>query len=200
MDNDIERSRQDGPSSPVAPQGGSALGAVVIKAPQRLPPDRCSVFLAGSIDMGKAASWQEVVTSALAHLPVAILNPRRDEWDASLQDTSDDRFRDQVEWELDHLDSCDVIAMYFDPNGPAPISLLELGLYASTGKLIVCCPEGYWRRRNVQIVCARYGIPFVNTAEELSALVAAGIEAGGRRDCTPSSPRRARGRLDRGGP
>jgi hypothetical protein len=31
---------------------------------------------------------------------------------------------------------------------------------------IVCCPEGYWRRGNVQIVCERYGIKFVDNIDD----------------------------------
>lgn len=128
--------------------------------------------------MGKAVNWQEAVTQALADLPVTIFNPRRDDWDSSwAQDISNPQFRGQVDWELDHLDACTVIAMYFDPNGPAPISLLELGLNAAGGKLIVCCPEGYWRRGNVQIICDRFGIQLVDTIGELASAVAQAIEA-----------------------
>lgn len=150
--------------------------AEIVKPPHHKPLVRDSVFLAGSIDMGKAVNWQQQVTAALMHLPIMILNPRRDDWDASwAQDISNPQFREQVEWELNHLDACTVIAMYFDPAGPAPISLLELGLYARTGKLIVCCSEGYWRRGNVQIVCARYGIRLVDTVGELVGAVAEAI-------------------------
>ena len=76
-----------------------------------------------------------------------------------------------MEWELDTQEAADVIAMYFDPATKAPISLLELGLFASSGKMIVCCPEGFWKRGNVQIVCARFGIELVGTLEELVASV-----------------------------
>ena len=36
--------------------------------------------------------------------------------------------------------------------------MLELGLFANSGKLIVCCPDGFWRKGNVDIVCERYRI------------------------------------------
>ena len=67
-----------------------------------------------------------------------------------------------------------MIAMYFAPETKAPITLLELGLFARTGKVIVCCPEGYWRRGNVEVVCARFGIARVAT---LDALVDASLRA-----------------------
>jgi hypothetical protein len=57
--------------------------------------------------------------------------------------------------------------MYFDPNTKSPISLLELGLFAKSGKMIVCCPNGFWRKGNVDIVAQRHGIQCVNTLEEL---------------------------------
>ncbi len=58
--------------------------------------------------------------------------------------------------------------MYFDPNTKSPISLLELGLYAASDKLTVCCPEGFWRKGNVDIVCERYGVEQVDTIEEFA--------------------------------
>jgi hypothetical protein len=57
--------------------------------------------------------------------------------------------------------------MYFDPNTQSPISLLELGLHARDGKLIVLCPEGFWRKGNVDIVCEKYGVKQVESFEEL---------------------------------
>ena len=49
--------------------------------------------------------------------------------------------------------------MYFDPETKSPISLLELGLFANSGKIHVICPEGFWRKGNVDIVCDEYNIP-----------------------------------------
>ena len=119
--------------------------------------------------MGDAANWQKQIQDAFrSHDDITFMNPRRDDWDSSWQqDISDNNFREQVEWELDHLDLADLIVVYFDPIGKAPISLLELGLHSKDGNVIVCCPEGFWRRGNVQIVCKRYGIQLVETIEEL---------------------------------
>jgi len=96
------------------------------------------------------------------------LNPRRDDWDSSWEQKIENaQFKQQVEWELDALEYADWILMYFDPSTKSPISLLELGLFAETGKLIVCCPEGFWRKGNVDIVCEKYGVPQVDSIEEL---------------------------------
>jgi hypothetical protein len=57
------------------------------------------------------------------------------------------------------MDEADVIVLWFDPKTKSPISLLELGLHAQDEKMVVYCPEGFWRKGNVDIVCERHGIP-----------------------------------------
>lgn len=136
--------------------------------PVTLDPGERSIFLAGSIEMGRAEPWQAAFEQALADLPVAVLNPRREEWDAGWeQSISNPQFRGQVEWELDALEWADVIAVYFAPATQSPITLLELGLFARSGKLIVACPAGFWRRGNVEVVCARFNVPLVADLEAL---------------------------------
>jgi hypothetical protein len=150
--------------------------AQILKPPTPLPAvlDRPSVFLAGSIEMGAAEDWQTRLTQALQNLEVLLLNPRRDEWDASwVQSLTDPRFREQVEWELTALERATLVAMFFAPATKAPVTLLELGLTARFGKVVVCCPAGYWRRGNVEVVCARYGLPLVTGLDELAAEVRA---------------------------
>ena len=44
-------------------------------------------------------------------------------------------------------------------------SLAEL--FARSGKVIVCCPEGFWRRGNVEVVCARFGLPLVESLVDM---------------------------------
>jgi hypothetical protein len=142
--------------------------AIVCKPPAWPEIKSTSVFLAGSIEMGKAIDWQSYVANAISHLPVTILNPRRGDWDGSWeQDISNAEFKRQVDWEMDHMIKADVIALFLQPGTMSPISLLELGMHAADGKLVVCCPFGYWRRGNVQVVCQRYGIPLMETQEEL---------------------------------
>lgn len=61
--------------------------------------------------------------------------------------------------------------MYFDPKTKSPITLLELGLFARSQKLIVYCPTGYWRKGNVDVVCERYNVHQVVTFSDLVAEV-----------------------------
>ena len=134
--------------------------------------DLMTVFLAGSIEMGAAENWQQKVENYFTDhsIPMIILNPRRDDWDSSWEQKIENKqFNEQVTWELDALEEADFIMMYFDPDTKSPISLLELGLHAKDEpkKLIVLCPEGFWRKGNVDIVCEKYGIKQVADFDEL---------------------------------
>lgn len=143
----------------------------VIYAPNEIPENAdtdYTLFLAGSIEMGTAEEWQTRVHLYLADKNILILNPRRLDWDSSwVQSIDNKQFREQVEWEIDGLETADKILMYFDPETKSPISLLELGLYAVSGKIIVCCPDGFWKKGNVDIVCKRYGIPQIKKLTEI---------------------------------
>jgi hypothetical protein len=140
----------------------------VIQSPETVAvrPDERSVFLAGSIDMGTAIDWQQQLIDALANAPGVVLNPRRAHWVPS-----GPAFDEQVEWELSAMEAAGLIAFYFAPSSQAPVTLLELGLAARTGKAVVCCPPGYWRKGNVDAVCRRHGIPMVPTLEALGVEV-----------------------------
>ena len=118
--------------------------------------------------MGVAEDWQTKFTKALEGKNVLVLNPRRDSWDPTWeQSISNPKFTQQVNWEMDALDFANTIVMYFDPNTKSPISLLELGLHADSGKLMVCCPDGFWRKGNVEVVCSRFGIPMFESLDLL---------------------------------
>lgn len=144
--------------------------AIIIKPPTPLTFDKTikSIFLAGSIEMGMAENWQSTLEKELEDYKVIILNPRRDSWDSSWQQSiNNPLFCEQVEWELKAQEQADIIAMYFAPKTKAPITLLELGLFAASKKLLVCCPEGFWRKGNVEIVCHKYNIPMYQTLSDL---------------------------------
>ncbi len=118
--------------------------------------------------MGQAEDWQAYVAQCLQDTDVTILNPRRDDWDATWEQTiAHTKFREQVDWELTAQELATVIAMYFEPSTKSPITLLELGLFARTGKVVVCCPDGFWRKGNVEVVCDRYNIPMVGSLDKL---------------------------------
>jgi hypothetical protein len=127
-----------------------------------------TIFLAGSIEMGKAEDWQMDFSRQFMEYPINILNPRRENWDSTwVQTIENPQFREQVEWELRGLAMADLIVMYLQPNTISPISLLELGLYANSGKLVVCCPDGFFRKGNIDIVCEKNDIIVCESKNEL---------------------------------
>jgi hypothetical protein len=154
--------------------------ATIYKPPAQLGSPsipRFSVFLAGSIEMGSAPNWQADLESRLSSLDIDIYNPRRDDWDPTWQQSANNhKFREQVEWELNGIEKADLVVMYLAPSTIAPISLLELGFVAGFGfytvrKTVVCCPEGFHRKGNVDIVCERYGVPQVSTLTGLELAI-----------------------------
>ena len=118
--------------------------------------------------MGKAVDWQKEIEETLKDYEGIILNPRRDDWDASWVQSKDNKeFRGQVEWELYGLDNASMVVYYFEPNTKSPISLLELGMHLRSGRAIVCCPEGYEKKGNVDVTCKYYRVPMNESLDEL---------------------------------
>ena len=147
-------------------------------APEQTPEriEACAnIFLAGSIEQDRAMNWQQLVINEIEQHPssrsLAVFNPRRQTWDASLEQTKENpAFNDQVNWELDHLWRADITFFYFEPGTKSPISLMELGFMCGRGcadmfPIIVVCPPGFWRRGNVEIMCERENIPCFDTLE-----------------------------------
>jgi hypothetical protein len=128
---------------------------------------RKSVFLAGSIEMGACEDWQTPLGEYLLEKEFNVFNPRRTDWDSSwIQSVENPQFFQQVSWELNALEKCNIIFMYLDPNTKSPISLLELGLHANSKKLHIVCPEGFYRKGNVDAICIAYNIPMYKSIEE----------------------------------
>lgn len=124
-----------------------------------------SVFLAGSIEHNRASEWQKRLIRALdekvnpeieSHL--VVFNPRRPDWDERWNSNSHPKFVEQVNWELDHIERSDLVIFVFDPDTKSPVTLMELGLVLGDPDgptCIVYCPDGYWRKGNVDILVER---------------------------------------------
>lgn len=72
-----------------------------------------------------------------------------------------------VDWQKD-------VAELFEkaPGSKSPITLLELGLFAKSGKLYVVCTEGFYRYDNVRITCAKYGVPvYASLTEAIGEII-----------------------------
>lgn len=126
-----------------------------------------SVFLAGSIEMNKAVRWQDRVQNELSGYNINIYNPRREDWNSDWkQSISEPAFVEQVAWEVRHIEKADIVYFYIDPNTMSPITLWELGLMMKHAhKIIVCCPEGYWRKGNIDVYSKIFGYALVDNFE-----------------------------------
>lgn len=134
-------------------------------APENYIKNKYTIFLAGTIDMDNSYNWQSEIIKDLSDQDVILLNPRRKSFNKdAVQSIEDEYFRNQVEWELKGLEESDLIIIHFLPDSLSPISLLELGLntdirnISKNNRIIVCCPGGFWRKGNIEIVCNRYGV------------------------------------------
>lgn len=127
------------------------------------------MFLAGTIDLGAADDWQQSFIDYLDTMSatrITVLNPRRDTWFGT-PTLDNPEFVKQVNWELDALERADVIVMRLLGTSKSPVSLMELGLHARSGKLVVHCDEEFYRSGNVAAVCDRYGVTRVGSYDAL---------------------------------
>lgn len=163
------------------------------KLPELFPDSIMAVFLGGSIEMGAAEDWQSEAIKELQevekflhdegvfskHLELLVMNPRRENWDSSwVQSKDNPQFREQVEWELHCQQAADYILYYFSPETKSPITLLELGLFGAnpdvtSATTVVVCPDGFWRKGNVDIVCDWYSIDQVDSIKDFGNLICA---------------------------
>lgn len=163
-----------------------APSAMIVTPPLRrypLPGSKPTVFLAGSIEMGKATDWQKKAIKALRPHTSVIYNPRRDDWDSSwAQRIENPQFNDQVNWELEFIDAADFVIVNIEPDTMSPVTLMELGRLTAYShyKTVVCCPKGFWRKGNVDIMCERYGIEVFEDFGDLLRHVKETCEAGKR--------------------
>lgn len=144
---------------------------MVISPPTQLPKvfPKLSIFLGGTIDLGNSINWQANVISHLQDKAELILNPRRENWDASWgQDSAE--LKTQVLWELEGQEKCGSLVYYFAANSASPITLLELGLFKYKNPFVFCHPN-FYRRGNVKVTCEQYFIPyFTNETEWIQAI------------------------------
>lgn len=140
------------------------------KPPQNIAkrdPSKKTIFLAGTIDQGESIDWQKEASEKLSPY-FEIFNPRRDGWDKTwIQHHENPQFSQQVLWELNALEKCDIIIMNLLPGSMSLISLFELGLHTKSKKVYVVCTEGFHRGGNVYLSCDFYGVPLFDTLDSL---------------------------------
>lgn len=138
-----------------------------------LLPDKItgpSVFLGGSIEMGRAELWQPRVAPRFLDAGISVLDPRRDDWDADLphDPTPGSPFEQQVSWELDSIiDRVDLV--FFRICGgetTAIISMFEMGVTLEMRKpVVIQADQDYMRYGNIVISARKYGVPVYNDVD-----------------------------------
>lgn len=123
--------------------------------------DKKYYFLAGSINYHLSGNWRGKVTNEMEHL-VHFFDPTRIEHN----EFSDFQMKEHIEWELNALNLSDKIILNFLPDAKSPISLVELGLYMKSSKLVVVCPDQFYQKRYVKVICEKYNTPFFNTIDK----------------------------------
>ena len=150
----------------------------VITAPEHYNPyDKdVTVFLAGGIT--NCHDWQKYVIDTIKNDysvindSLALFNPRRDNFPINDKSAS----RQQITWEYDMLEKCDIFSMYFSSGvSDQPICMYELGrniLRMQTRfpadwhkRIIISVEDGYRRKQDVliQTELATNNKIFVNT-------------------------------------
>lgn len=125
--------------------------------PPKRPPDaNHTIFLAGTIDQGNSRDWQsEIVAELNGIIPdssigdVCFCNPRRPDWDTDWHSDHPELVK-QIRWELNQLQRSELTLMWIEPNSKSPITLLEMGLFASRDNLVIGCPDAFYRSTNVR--------------------------------------------------
>lgn len=123
-----------------------------------------TIFLAGTIDMGNSENWQAalVETFSSSEGRYILYNPRRDTFT-----NTPEEMEYQVNWELDHLEKSQIIIMNILGSSNSPVTLLEMGLFMKSGKLLVACEPDYYRHANVLLTCTRYNVPLYSSLKAL---------------------------------
>lgn len=126
-----------------------------------------SIFIGGTIDNGDSIDWQQDVINKLS-TDFIIFNPRRKDWDKNLKQSGEDpKMFQQISWEYNAMKIADYILLNFLPKSLSPITLHELGLFATSGKCIVCCPKEFYRASNVEHTCTTHTIPLYRDMDTL---------------------------------
>jgi len=129
---------------------------------RNLNDDKMLLFLAGSIDLELPGNWRKSVTSALEDY-FNFFDPTTLKYNSM----KDAEWEEHIKWELEAMKSSDLVLINFLENSASPISLVELGLNTMNNKLIVVCPDNFYKRKYIQVLCEYYSTPIfsaLNTA------------------------------------
>lgn len=137
---------------------------------------RDSLFLAGGIS--DCYDWQKDAVTALTHLSVVLVNPRRANFDISKPEEG----VVQIKWESNYLSQCSQILFWFASETVCPITLFELGAAlerrrnameydGNLQQLFIGAHKMYPRLLDVQVQSKLYGHGVVTDFSKLMQMV-----------------------------
>jgi len=137
----------------------------VITAPEEIDLENTDfkLYLGGSIDKKYGSPWHRNIISFISsklgrESKLTIYNPKREEWDKDWP--ADSKVIDeQALWELKAMEHADLIFMFFESSCSSSVGMMQLGLNAKEGKLVVVCERHFWKKRDVDVICETYGVP-----------------------------------------
>lgn len=143
--------------------------AAHIECPEQYTGDKPRLFLAGGI--AGCPDWQAEAFGQIAHLPIAVLNPRRRHFPIGQPEAAEE----QIVWEFGELTDADVILFWFPDSGPGipqPIALLELGRYLALGRTVAVGADPNFVRRADVVIQTRLARPELTVRSTLRQTVA----------------------------
>ena len=128
---------------------------MIVTSKEKLPnKERAYLFLAGSMNNNSTNNWRNKIIKILGN-SFNYLDPTNSNHDK----LDKQQMKTHVEWELNAMEMADIILLNFLPKALSPISLVELGMYVASKKLIVVCPKEFYKSSYVNTLCEKYNTP-----------------------------------------
>jgi hypothetical protein len=138
-----------------------------VKLPKKIK-EKEYVFLAGSMDYKSSSSWRDKVINEFDDKNKNFFDPTNIDHD----ELNESEMESHIQWELEAMSMADKIVLNFLPDSLSPISLVELGLYVQSEKLVVVCPKEFYQSNYVYVLCEKYNTPaYPNIDEALNRLL-----------------------------
>lgn len=126
-------------------------------------------LLAGASEMDSSSRWQETVASFISKAGHIALCSRLQDSKLSTSSFENAHFFQVRSWELDALELAEFVVFHLDASSKSPEGILELGYAAAKfpKKVCVICPEGFWCKGLVDILCYREDLMKYKSVEEM---------------------------------
>ncbi len=124
--------------------------------------EKPSIFLAGSMAIGDRMNWRTRAINTFEkryHL--------FDPTNVHHADLNDSEMSKHIKWEWEALKHSDAILFNFNAESKSPISLLELGMYIRSEKIVVVCPKEFYQSHYIETLCSEEQVPLFQSIEEV---------------------------------